>query len=123
MWKATLRGLFARRVRLALTVFAVVLGVAFVTGTLVLTDTLSAVVDHLFVTSAAGTDVTVRTASALGSDAGLSANRARLPASVLASVRAVPGVSAADGFVLGYATLIDRSGQPVRPRAGPGIGV
>src|SRR6266700_518936 len=40
MWKATIRGILARRVRLALTALAVVLGVTFVTGTYVLTDTL-----------------------------------------------------------------------------------
>ena len=37
MWKATIRGIFARKVRLTLTALAVLLGVAFVTGTYVLT--------------------------------------------------------------------------------------
>ena len=41
MWKATVKGIFARKVRLALTAVAVLLGVAFVSGTYVLTDTLN----------------------------------------------------------------------------------
>jgi putative ABC transport system permease protein len=123
MWKATLRGLVARRLRLALTLAAIILGVAFVTSTYVLTDTLSAVVDHLFVNASSGVDVTVRSSSAFGDNAGLTADRARLPAAVLGAVRNVPGVADADGFVLGYATLIGRHGKPVRPRAGPGIGL
>jgi len=41
MRKVTVTGLLARKLRLALTALAIVLGVTFVTGTLVLTDTLS----------------------------------------------------------------------------------
>jgi putative ABC transport system permease protein len=44
--KVTVSGLLARKLRLALTALAIVLGVTFVTGTLVLTDTLS----HTFTT-------------------------------------------------------------------------
>ena len=40
MWRATIKGVLARKVRLALTALAVVLGVTFVSGTYVLTDTL-----------------------------------------------------------------------------------
>ena len=47
MWRATIRGLFARKVRLALTALAIVLGVAFVSGTYVLTDTPGITGDHL----------------------------------------------------------------------------
>ena len=47
MWRATWKSLLARKVRLALTVLAIVLGVGFVSGTYVLTDTLDAD-DHLF---------------------------------------------------------------------------
>src|SRR3954467_6345642 len=123
MWKATLRGLFARRLRLALTLAAIVLGVAFVSATYVLTDTLSAGIDHLFVDAASNVDVTVRSTSAFGENAGLSAARARIPSPVLDIVRRVDGVAAADGMVLGFATVVDKEGDPVRPRAGPGIGI
>ncbi len=40
MWKVTWRNLFARKVRLLLSGFAIVLGVAFVAGSFILTDTI-----------------------------------------------------------------------------------
>jgi putative ABC transport system permease protein len=48
MWRATFRGLAAKKFRLVLTSLAVVLGVAFMAGTFVLTDTLGSVFDDLF---------------------------------------------------------------------------
>jgi putative ABC transport system permease protein len=123
MWKATLRGLIARRLRLALTLAAIVLGVAFVSATYVLTDTLSAEINRVFLNASAGVDVTVRSSSALDDTAGLSADRARMPAALLTQVQQVPGVEAADGVVIGFATIIDAHGHAVRPRAGPGIGI
>ena len=44
MWRVTLTGLLAKKFRLVLTSLAVVLGVAFMAGTLVLTDTLASTV-------------------------------------------------------------------------------
>jgi len=40
MWNVTLRGLLARKLRMALTALAIIVGVTFVSGTLILTDTL-----------------------------------------------------------------------------------
>ena len=48
MWRVTFRGLLAKKFRLVLTSLAVVLGVAFMAGTFVLTDTLGHVFDNLF---------------------------------------------------------------------------
>ena len=48
MWKATLKGLLAHKLRLALTAVAIVLGVMFVSGTFVLTDTLHSTFTTLF---------------------------------------------------------------------------
>jgi putative ABC transport system permease protein len=123
MWKATLRGLVARRVRLALTLAAIVLGVAFVSATYILTDALSSEINRVFLSASAGVDVTVRSSAALGDTSGLSADRARMPAALLPQVQQVPGVASADGIVIGFATIIDAQGHAVRPRAGPGIGI
>jgi putative ABC transport system permease protein len=54
MWKATIKGVLARKVRLALTALAIVLGVCFVTGTYVLTDTLKGSFDTVFAQFASG---------------------------------------------------------------------
>ena len=51
MGHVTLKNLFAKKLRLVLTSLAVVLGVAFMSGTFVLTDTLGSVFDNLFATT------------------------------------------------------------------------
>jgi putative ABC transport system permease protein len=64
MFRATLKSLFARKVRLILTVVSIVLGVGFVAGTFVLTDTMNKAFDDLFETAASGSDVMVRSEQA-----------------------------------------------------------
>ena len=59
MWKATIRGVLARKVRLALTAVAVLLGVSFVSATYVLTDTVKQSFDAVY-NSATSYDVTLR---------------------------------------------------------------
>jgi len=122
MVRAVLKGLLAHKLRLVLTAIAVVLGVAFVAGTFVLTDTINKTFDTLFSEISAGTDITVRSASGFGNDANLDISRNTIPASLLAAVRAVPGVEAADGTVSGYAQLIDEKGKAVNTTGAPTLG-
>jgi putative ABC transport system permease protein len=118
MWTATRRGLGARKVRLALTALAVTLGVAFTAGTLVLTDTLAAAIDRVFAQTGARVDLVVQARSPVGADVG----GERLPDSLVARIRGVPGVAAAEGTVLGPATLVVR-GRAVQRRGAPTIGM
>ena len=60
MFKLTARGLWAHKLRFALTGLAVVLGVAFMAGTMILTDTMDRTFSGLFETSNAGIDVVVQ---------------------------------------------------------------
>ena len=120
MLRTTLRSLLARKLRLALSGLAVVLGVSFVSGTFVLTDTLGRVFDELFAGVNEGTSVTVRGVSALGGDDLQS--RPPVDAAVLAAVRAVDGVASATGRVSGYAELV-LDGKPVATGGAPSIGV
>src|SRR5437899_1327230 len=60
MLRATLKGLLGHKLRLIITALAVTLGVAFVSGTFVLTDTINHTFDKLFGEVMAGTDVVVR---------------------------------------------------------------
>src|ERR1700730_16068757 len=101
MWKATVKGILARRVRLALTAVAVLLGVGFVTGTYVLTDTLNQSFRGVFRQALAGVNLVVQRAAPFGG--GGSADRERFPDDVVDKVNAVPGVRAATGFGQGYA--------------------
>ena len=111
MWRATVKSLLARKLRLFLTAFAVVLGVGFTAGTFVLTDTALRSFDDLFGAAFRGTDVVVQARAAFvpteGGSAGGGSERTPIPEDVLATVRGVPGVRAADGDVAGFAQLID----------------
>src|SRR3954454_3215858 len=105
MLRIALKGPLAPRLRLALTAASIVIGVAFVCGTLVLTDTLNATFDQIFGNASKGVSVVVRGQQAFqgSTDGGPVDERALVPDSALAAVRAVPGVSAAVGDAGGYA--------------------
>src|SRR5215211_617218 len=118
MFTATLRAMLAHKVRLALTVASIALGVAFLAGTLVLTDTMHLAFDQLFGKVSAGTDAVVRAEAAYSQSDGISTSRAPIPASVLTQVRKADGVRTAEGSVTGYALLTDNSGKAVLTSGG-----
>ena len=118
MFTATLRGMFAHKLRLALTTASIALGVAFLAGTLMLTDTMKLAFDQLFGKVSSGTDAVVRQEAAYTQSAGISVSRAPIEATVLDQVRAADGVAAAEGAVSGYALLTDTSGEAVLTSGG-----
>ena len=117
MLRITLKSLLARKLRLFTTSLAVLLGVAFMAGTLVLTDTMGATFDRLFADATAGTDAAVRGKSVIASD--FAVDRDRVPASLVETVRSTPGVKAVEGYVAGYAQVVGRDGEAV---GNPGMG-
>ena len=121
MLKATVKGLLAHKVRLIMTALAIVLGVSFMAGTFMLTDTINHTFNTLFAQTAVGKDTTVRSKTAFtstGFDA-TDVQRAPVPDSLIAAVRAVSGVKAADGTVQGYAQLVGKDGKPIGGSNGP----
>jgi len=120
MWRATVQGVRARKVRLLLTALSVVLGVTFVCGTYVLTDTLKQSFHSVFAQFASGSDLVVRTPAPFGDSEG---SRERLPASVVSRVRDIPGVAAADGFLTGTAKFVAKDGSAIQVGGAPTIGV
>jgi putative ABC transport system permease protein len=104
MRKITLKGLLAHKLRLALTALAIVLGVTFISGSLVLTDTLHETFTALVGNVYQHIDFEVRGQAVLNS--GGNAVRNPIPESLLARVRRVPGVTYADGSVTGYAQYV-----------------
>ena len=118
MFIATLRGMLAHRLRLALTTASIALGVAFLAGTLMLTDTMKLAFDQLFGKVSSGTDAVVRQESAYAQSSGVGVSRPPIDASVLDQVRAVDGVAAAEGAVSGYALLTDTTGAAVLTSGG-----
>ncbi len=127
MWRATLKSLLARKVRLALTALAVVLGVGFVAGTYVLTDTLDKAFDELFTTTTAGVDVVVQAKSAFtpveGGGGGGGQERNPVPEGVARRIEAIGGVQRVVGDVAGYAQIVDpRTGKAITTAGAPTLG-
>lgn len=119
MLRTTLENLRARKLRLFTTSVAVVLGVAFMAGTLVLTDTVGQSFDRLFADANAGTDAFVRQEATITSSID-GDQRARLTDDVVADVAAIDGVAAAEGQISGYAQLVGPDGVPVGSTDGMG---
>ncbi|HEX5944633.1 MAG TPA: ABC transporter permease [Acidimicrobiales bacterium] len=111
MLKVSLRTLLAHKWRLLTTFLAVALGVAFMGGVLVLTDTMNRTFDDLFADVYRDTDAVVRSQQTVSSDFG--DIRAQVDASLLDEVAAADGVAGVDGTVSGYARIIDKQGEPL----------
>jgi putative ABC transport system permease protein len=117
-----LKGLAARKLRAVLTAFAVVIGVAMVAGTFMLTDTLQKSFDGLFTASSAQTDAVVRGREIVKNST--SGSGATIPESVLAKVRALPEVEAAVGDVSPQeANVADIYGRDGKKAARESVGV
>jgi putative ABC transport system permease protein len=118
MTRVVLKGLLARRTRAILTSLAVVLGVAMISGTFVLTDTMKKAFDGVFDSAFQHTSVVV-TGKQIVEE---SANRPTVPASMLGKVEGVPGVAAASGTVNDQVRLVGRDGEVIGGSNGDGIG-
>ncbi len=121
MLKTTLRGLLTHKFRVVLTTLAIVLGVALMAGTYVLTDTVTATFDDLFAEATGGIDVQVRREVSFGDEAGF-ADRASVTNETLELVQAVDGVDAAEPSLIGYAQIIDKDGNAIAPQGPPTLG-
>ncbi|MBV8712369.1 MAG: hypothetical protein JOY56_11355, partial [Solirubrobacterales bacterium] len=66
MTRVAIRGLLGRKLRAVLTAFAIVLGVAMVSGTFVLTDTIKAAFSTVFTQAYKNADAVITGKSAIG---------------------------------------------------------
>jgi len=105
MWHLTLRTLLAHRGRFALTLFADVLSVTFISGSLMLTDTSERLLEDQFRTASAGVDITIRDAAAFDSAMGVEVDRDPLPADTVRRVTAIDGVREVQPVVDGQGVL------------------
>ena len=121
MLRIALASVLSHKVRLLLTSLAIVLGVAFVSGSFVLTDTITSSFNNLLGDISAGTDVYVRPpAPEFGNDFG--AIFPSMPEEVVDDVAAVEGVAIAEGSVEGLAQIIDTEGNPIGGQGPPTLG-
>jgi putative ABC transport system permease protein len=111
MFRLTIKELLGKKVRMLSTAMAVLLGVAFLAGTLILTDTATASFDSVLADANAGTDAYVRGASPL--DLAFADQRPRVDATLVDELRHVDGVDEVAARVNGYAQIVDRHGTPI----------
>jgi len=119
-----LKGLAGRKLRTALTMFAIILGVAMVSGTYVLTDTIDKAFSGIFQESYANTDVVVSGKTADISFQGETTEAPPIPEETLDKVRALPDVEAATGSIVDQTNtkLLTKEGKAVNTGGAPSFG-
>ena len=122
MTKFALKGLLGRKLRTALTAFAIVLGVAMVSGTYVLTDSIDKAFDSIFTDVRQGSTAVITGRSAFDLSEGSGASDPTFDVSLLERVRQVDGVGAAEGSVDGEAQLIGDDGKAIVYGGAPNLG-
>jgi len=123
MIRITLRGLLTRKLRSSLTAIAIVLGVAMISGTYVLTDTINGSFDSLYQQIYKGTDANITGRSVVNNDYSGMGITPSFPESVLAKVRAVPDVKAASGGVgSGSCSIVGKNGKVIATGGAPNLG-
>ncbi|NQV05844.1 FtsX-like permease family protein [bacterium] len=109
MLKLSLKSVAANKVRLTLTALAIVLGVMFVAGSYVFTDSLKSAFDVLFEQEGATVDLVVRAET----DFQFATELGTVPDTLLAEVEAIDGVQTAVPIISGFAQLVDQEGNPI----------
>jgi putative ABC transport system permease protein len=118
VFKVTMKNLRAHKRRLVSTAFAVFFGVAFLAGTLMLSDTISKTFDDLFADVFEDTDAVVRSSSVVEGEFGEDL-RGRIDESLVNEVQDIDGVADAEGSVQGYAQIVGTDGDAL---GNPGMG-
>ncbi len=120
MLRAAWKSLLGRKVRLLMSTFAIVLGVAFVGGTLIFTDTLNKSFTAIFDNSVG--DVVVRPAGAGDTDS--ASTTLTMPRSLVDELAKVPGAARADGNVATFGLfVIGENNRVIGGQGAPGLGI
>jgi len=123
MTKFALRGLLGRKLRTALTALAIVLGVAMISGTYVLTDSIDQAFDKIFTEIRAGSNAVITGESPFDIGEGSGVSTPTFDESLLEDVRALPGVAQAEGSVDSeQVQLIDDEGDAIVYGGAPNLG-
>ena len=118
MRRILVRGLFARKLRLALTLIAVALGVSLISATYIFTDTINNSFDNIFTESNKGVDAAVTPKKFIDTTEEGGTAPTVSPA-VLKQVRANPDVLEAQGSVFDTATVLDKKGERIGAGGAP----
>jgi putative ABC transport system permease protein len=122
--KFAIKGLLGRKLRALLTGIAIILGVAMISGTYILTDTIDRAFSNLFTQSYAGTDAVVEGEGPDISIDGASAPNPPIAASLLETVRQVPEVALATGGIADETStkILTSEGDAVSTGGAPSFG-
>src|SRR5215211_2436352 len=118
MFRIALKTTLARKRRLVGTALSVIIGVAFLAGTFVFTDTIQRTFDNLFADVYETTDAYVRSNQSVDIGFG-EEQRSRLPIDTVDQVAAAPDVREAAGTVQGFARILDQDGDTLGRDNGP----
>jgi putative ABC transport system permease protein len=122
MLVVTLKGLSGRKLRASLTALAIVLGVAMMSGTFVLTDTINGAFTSIFTQSYKNADAVISGKTAFRNDNGNGVQAPSFPESLLAQVKALPDVNDAAGSVEDDQTkLVGRDGKTFSNGGAPSL--
>jgi putative ABC transport system permease protein len=123
MTRVALAGILGRKLRTVLTALAVILGVAMVSGTFVLTDSIQKAFDSINSEVRAGSDVVVSGKSAFNlSNGGQGSFAPTLPESLVGDLKQLPGVLHAQGNVSNTSTSLVVNGKAVAFGGAPNLG-
>jgi putative ABC transport system permease protein len=112
VFRLAVKNVWGHKLRLLLTGLGAVVGIAFLAGTLVFTDTIKSTFDSLFANVYKNTDAYVRSSESVDVGFGQTV-RGRIPDSVVAQVQSVPGVKVASGSTSGAGRIIGTDGKPL----------
>jgi len=119
MLRAALKNLMARKLRLLMSGFAIVLGVAFVAGSFIFTDTLER--NFTAIMDGSVGDVVVRPAGASGDDSAQDSRK--VPAALVERLADVEGAARADGNVTSFGVfVVGEDGKVIGAQGAPGLG-
>jgi putative ABC transport system permease protein len=122
MLRVALKGLAGRKLRAVLTAIAIILGVAMISGTYVLTDTINNAFTSIFTQTYKNADAIISAKTAFTNDNGNGVQAPSFPESLLGKIRALPDVNAAEGSVTDDQTkLVGRDGKVVSTHGAPSL--
>jgi len=118
MFKLALKSLLGHKLRMLLTVFSIVIGVSFIAGTYIFTDSMSKTFEGIFDNAYASVDVTVRATPPEFGDT----QNSSVPESLLETLKEIEAVDYIEPEVTGTAQLIDAEGDLIGGAGPPTLG-
>lgn len=119
MFKVALKSLLGHKLRMFLTAFSIVIGVSFVAGSYIFTDSMSKTFNGIFENVYGSIDVTVRPKRA---DFAAGSATLKLPANTIDAIKELPEVDQVEGQIGGIAQLVKVDGTPIGGNGPPSLG-